>query len=89
MVPVWCTRSLAHEKITKLKIKHPNAAFIAHPECEAHILDVADHVGSTSSLLRFTRESSYQEFIVATESGILHQMIKESPGKLFIPAPPQ
>ncbi|NJC27249.1 quinolinate synthase NadA [Neolewinella antarctica] len=78
----------SHEKITKLKIKHPNAAFIAHPECESHILDAADHVGSTSSLLRFTRESKYQEFIVATESGILHQMIKDSPGKTFIPAPP-
>lgn len=78
----------SHEKITKLRIKHPNAAFIAHPECEAHILDIADHVGSTSSLLRFTRESDYQEIIVATEPGIIHQMIKESPNKTFIPAPP-
>lgn len=78
----------SHEKITKLKIKHPNAAFIAHPECEAHILDAADHVGSTSSLLRFTRESDYTEFIVATEPGIIHQMIKESPDRTFIPAPP-
>ena len=78
----------SHEKITKLRIKHPDAAFIAHPECEAHILDIADHVGSTSSLLRFTRESDYQEIIVATEPGIIHQMIKESPNKTFIPAPP-
>ncbi|OAV43057.1 quinolinate synthase NadA [Lewinella sp. 4G2] len=90
---LWNGSCMVHEifsaeKITKLKIKHPNAAFIAHPECESHILDVADHVGSTSSLLRFTRESEYQEFIVATESGILHQMIKESPNKTFIPAPP-
>jgi quinolinate synthase len=78
----------SHEKITKLRIKHPKAAFIAHPECEAHILDAADHVGSTSSLLRFTRESEHSEFIVATEPGIIHQMMKESPGKTFIPAPP-
>lgn len=78
----------SHEKITKLRIKHPNAAFIAHPECEAHILDIADHVGSTSSLLRFTRESDYTEFIVATEPGIIHQMIKDSPDRTFIPAPP-
>ena len=78
----------SHEKITKLRLKHPNAAFIAHPECESHILDIADHVGSTSSLLRFTRESDYTEFIVATEPGIIHQMIKESPDRTFIPAPP-
>lgn len=78
----------SHEKITKLRMKHPGAAFIAHPECESHILDIADHVGSTSSLLRFTRESDYTEFIVATEPGIIHQMMKESPGKTFIPAPP-
>ena len=58
----------SQEKITKLRIKHPEAAFIAHPECEQHILDMADHVGSTSSLLRFTKESDYQEIIVATES---------------------
>lgn len=90
---LWNGSCMVHEifskeKITKLKIKHPEAAFIAHPECESHILDMADHVGSTSSLLRFTKESSYQEIIVATESGILHQMIKESPDKTFIPAPP-
>ena len=78
----------SHEKITKLKIRHPEAKFIAHPECEAHILDVADHVGSTSSLLRYTRENPAQEFIVATEPGIIHQMEKESPGKKFYPAPP-
>jgi quinolinate synthase len=78
----------SHEKITKLRIKHPEAAFIAHPECESHILDIADHVGSTSSLLRFTRESEYTEFIVATEPGIIHQMMKDSPDRTFIPAPP-
>ncbi len=78
----------SHEKITKLRIRHPEAKFIAHPECEAHILDMADHVGSTSSLLRFTREDEAQEYIVATEPGIIHQMEKESPGKRFYPAPP-
>ncbi|PPK85501.1 quinolinate synthetase [Neolewinella xylanilytica] len=78
----------SHEKVTKLKIAHPEAAFIAHPECEAHILDIADHVGSTSSLLRFTRDSGYNEFIVATEPGIIHQMEKSNPGKQFYPAPP-
>lgn len=78
----------SHEKITKLKIRHPEAKFIAHPECEAHILDMADHVGSTSSLLRFTRENPSKEFIVATEPGIIHQMEKASPDKTFYPAPP-
>lgn len=78
----------SHEKITKLKIRHPEAKFIAHPECEAHILDMADHVGSTSSLLRYTHENPAQEFIVATEPGIIHQMEKASPGKKFYPAPP-
>ncbi|MEM6318337.1 MAG: quinolinate synthase NadA [Bacteroidota bacterium] len=78
----------SHEKITKLQLRHPEAKFIAHPECEAHILDIADYIGSTSGLLRYTKENSATEFIVATESGILHQMIKASPHKTFIPAPP-
>ena len=78
----------SHEKITKLKVRHPEAKFIAHPECEAHILDVADFIGSTSQLLKYTKENPAQEFIVATESGILHQMELASPDKLFIPAPP-
>ncbi len=78
----------SHEKITKLQLRHPDAKFIAHPECEAHILDIADYIGSTSGLLRYTKENPATEFIVATESGILHQMIKASPHKTFIPAPP-
>ena len=78
----------SHEKITKLKLLHPEAKFIAHPECESHLLDIADHVGSTSSLLRYTRESGFKEFIVATEPGIIHQMEKESPDATFYPAPP-
>ncbi|MFK7979855.1 MAG: quinolinate synthase NadA [Saprospiraceae bacterium] len=78
----------SHEKITKLQLRHPEAKFIAHPECEEHILDIADYIGSTSGLLRYTKENPAKEFIVATESGILHQMIKASPHKTFIPAPP-
>lgn len=78
----------SHEKITKLRVRHPKAKFIAHPECEEHILDQADYIGSTSGLLRYTQENEATEFIVATESGILHQMEKASPNKTFIPAPP-
>ncbi len=78
----------SHEKITKLRIKHPDAKFIAHPECEAHILDTADYIGSTSGLLRYTQETDAEIFIVATEAGILHQMQQKSPNKTFIPAPP-
>jgi quinolinate synthase len=78
----------SHERIVKLKQRHPNAKFIAHPECEAHILDMADYIGSTTGLLKYTINDSAQEFIVATEAGILHQMMKSSPHKTFIPAPP-
>jgi quinolinate synthase len=78
----------SHEKITKLMVEHPDAKFIAHPECEAHILDKADFIGSTSQLLKYTKDNEAQKFIVATESGILHQMELASPSKVFIPAPP-
>lgn len=78
----------SHEKITKLMIRHPEAKFIAHPECEAHLLEKADYIGSTSGLLKFTQTDDATEFIVATEPGILHQMQKASPEKTFIPAPP-
>jgi quinolinate synthase len=78
----------SHERIVKLKARHPNAKFIAHPECEAHILDMADYIGSTTGLLKFTINDPCTEFIVATEAGILHQMEKSSPNKTFIPAPP-
>ncbi len=76
------------EKLTKLKHLHPNAEIIAHPECEAPILELADFIGSTTALLKYTQNSNHTQFIVATESGILHQMIKASPHKQFIPAPP-
>jgi len=90
---LWNGACMVHEifsleKITKLKIRHPNAKLVAHPECEEAVLRVADYVGSTTGLLKFTEKDPGKEFIVATETGILHQMQKASPHKTFIPAPP-
>jgi len=76
------------ERILELKKLHPDAKVLAHPECEKPVLLIADHIGSTSSLLKYTKETDYKEFIVATESGILHQMKKANPQKVFIAAPP-
>lgn len=78
----------SNEKITKLMVRHPEAKFIAHPECEDHILEKADFIGSTSQLLKYTKENEATSFIVATEPGIIYQMEKASPDKTFIPAPP-
>jgi quinolinate synthase len=78
----------SHEKIVKLKMQHPDAKFIAHPECEPHLLEIADFIGSTTGLLNYTINDDSDLFIVATEAGILHQMQKRSPEKTFIPAPP-
>ncbi len=77
------------ERILELKKEYPEAKLIAHPECEKPILIVADHIGSTASLLKYSKKSNDRAFIVATESGILHQMKKQSPEKMFIPAPPK
>jgi len=77
------------EKIIELKNQYPEAKVIAHPECEKPVLLMADHVGSTSSLLKFSKSDNSQTYIVATESGILHQMKKANPGKKFIVAPPK
>jgi quinolinate synthase len=90
---LWDGTCMVHEifsleKITKLKAKHPNAKFIAHPECEPNVLALADFIGSTTALLNYTIKSPETEFIVGTETGILHQMVKSSPEKTFIPAPP-
>ena len=90
---LWNGACMVHEifsleKITKLKVRHPNAKLIAHPECEDPILRMADFIGSTTGLLKFTQRDPSQEYIVATETGILHQMMKVSPNKTFIPAPP-
>lgn len=76
------------EKILNLKLKYPTAKFIAHPECESKLLEIADYVGSTTALLNYTQKDSSQIYIVATETGIIHQMHKTSPTKTFIPAPP-
>jgi quinolinate synthase len=90
---LWNGSCMVHEifsleKITKLKHRHPDAKIIAHPECEEVILAVADYIGSTTGLLKYSQQSTAQKFIVATETGILHQMQKNNPGKTFIPAPP-
>ena len=78
----------SREKITKLKERYPNAKLIAHPECEDVILQMADYIGSTTGLLKYATNRPEKDFIVATESGILHQMQKDNPDKVFIPAPP-
>lgn len=90
---LWDGACMVHEifsleKIIKLKEKHKNAKLIAHPECEAKLLDQADFIGSTTALLNYVIKSTDTEFIVATETGILHQMQKSCPTKTFIPAPP-
>jgi quinolinate synthase len=90
---LWDGSCIVHEtfsekKIIQLKLEHPDAMLIAHPECEDVILDKADFVGSTSALLKYVQENSAKEFIVATEEGIIHQMRKKAPDKVYIPAPP-
>ncbi len=90
---LWNGACMVHEifsqdKIDRLRNEYPEAKFIAHPECEDHILANADYVGSTAGMLKFTQNDAAQSYIVATESGILHQMQKASPHKTFIPAPP-
>jgi len=77
------------ERIMEIKENEPDAKIIAHPECEKPILIVADHIGSTSSLLNYTKRDDAKKYIVATESGIIHQMKKSNPEKTFIPAPPK
>jgi len=91
---LWQGTCIVHEtfserKIAKLQLEHPDAELIAHPECEPSLLRKAKFVGSTSALLNYAIASlAGSSFIVATEEGILHQMRKKAPGKLFIPAPP-
>jgi quinolinate synthase len=76
------------EKIVELKKRFPDAEVIAHPECKQPIIAVSNFTGSTAALLRHTIQSPVRQFIVATESGVIHEMQKRSPGKEFIPAPP-
>jgi quinolinate synthase len=90
---LWQGSCLVHEtfsekKLIALKTRHPNAKIIAHPECEPPVLKMAEFIGSTSALLKYATENPAQEFIVATEPGIIHQMEKAAPQKTFIPAPP-
>jgi quinolinate synthase len=90
---LWQGSCIVHEtfsekKLVQLKITHPNAEVIAHPECEEAVLRHADFIGSTSALLKYTQQSDCTKFIIATEPGIIHQMQKAQPDKEFIPAPP-
>ena len=90
---LWPGTCIVHEtfsqrKLVALKQKHPDAKIIAHPECEEPLLDIADFIGSTQQLLNYVENDNAGEFIVVTESGILHQMKKRAPNKLLIPAPP-
>lgn len=91
---LWNGACMVHEifslqKIIRLKERYPEAHLIAHPECEAVILEHADYIGSTSGLLKYTLTNPAQQFIVATEPGIIYQMQLRSPEKQFIPAPPE
>jgi quinolinate synthase len=90
---LWDGSCMVHEifsqqRIQNLKENNPNALVIAHPECEEPVLKLADYIGSTTALLNYSSKSNAQEFIVVTETGIIHQMQKANPGKTFIPAPP-
>lgn len=89
---LWQGSCIVHEtfserKIIELKVEHPEAEIIAHPECETSVLRHANYIGSTTALLNYCQKSPSQAFIVATEPGIIHQMQKEAPEKRFIPAP--
>ena len=90
---LWNGACMVHEifsleKLVKLKIRHPKAKIISHPECEENILNISDFIGSTSELLKYSTLNDSEEFIVVTEPGILHQMQINNPRKTFIPAPP-
>jgi len=90
---LWNGACMVHEifsleKITRLKVRHPEAKLISHPECEEPLLRVSDFIGSTTQLLAYVKQNPAKEFIVATEAGIIHQMVKQAPDKIIIPAPP-
>jgi quinolinate synthase len=89
---LWNGSCMVHERFSereliKLKTAHPKALTIAHPECPEALLNYADHIGSTSSLLKFTEQNPGREYLVLTEAGILHQMKKRSPGSVFYGVP--
>jgi len=90
---LWNGSCMVHEifsleKILRLKTRHPEAKVLAHPECEEAVLNISDFIGSTTQILKYAQQDDCQTFIVVTETGILHQMMKDSPNKTFIPAPP-
>jgi quinolinate synthase len=90
---LWRGACMVHEifsekRLRQLKIRHPRAKVLAHPECETPVLRLADHIGSTSSILRAAQEIDADELIIVTEPGLIHQMEKACPGKTFIMAPP-
>jgi quinolinate synthase len=89
---LWPGSCLVHESFSeqallKLRQQYPNAEVIAHPECQPHLLDLADFIGSTSRLLEYSATSPAQTFLVLTEPGILHQMRRRSPDKTFLDVP--
>jgi quinolinate synthase len=93
-IVLWPGTCIVHEtfsekKLLRLKLDHPDAEVIAHPECEESILRHAVHIASTSGLIEYVKKSEAPAFIVATEAGILHKMAKEAPDKTLIPAPPE
>lgn len=90
---LWPGSCIVHEifsekKLVQLKVQHPDAEVVAHPECEQAVLRHADFIGSTKGILDYVVASSKQKFIVVTEAGIIHQMQLKAPGKTYIPAPP-
>jgi quinolinate synthase len=90
---LWDGACMVHEifsekKIRQLKVRHPRARVLAHPECEEAVLRLADHIGSTSSILHAAQEMDADELLIATEPGLIHQLEKACPEKTFIPAPP-
>lgn len=90
---LWDGSCIVHEnfsekKLVQLRVEHPEAEVIAHPECETPVLRHADYIGSTTALLKYAQTSAKDEFVVATEPGIIHQMQKAMPAKTFIAAPP-
>lgn len=89
---LWNGTCQVHEifserELIRLKTRHPEALVLAHPECDENILRHSDHIGSTTSIIKFAHQSNHEKFIIATEPGVIHQMEKESPNKTFIPLP--
>ena len=89
---LWDGSCQVHEifserELIRLKTRNPDALILAHPECDENILRHSDHIGSTTSIIKFASESNLEKFIIATEPGVIHQMEKESPNKTFIPLP--